>query len=709
MSWYSAAELAGLPGLPAARFPVAKKATREGWQSRERAGAGAGVEYHITSLPESAIAALRRQNNHSQTQEQSVITSAQPVEPQALTTAAVRAGILELYNSFAQSDCEANPTAGGASPAGQLGTTARFCARYNTDSLPTGVVPALIRAVVPSLSARTVWRWRREGARLASLRRHGGKRTPSATDDPDIDTYIKGCIAGLPHIDCGQIFKGLKARFTDGRPLPSLRALQRYVARYRSENAAQLLAVANPDAYRSRHQPAFGDAAAGIAGLNAQWQADATIGDLEIITPDGRRWAIISIVDVWSRRGLLHLTPTVSGAAYGAAYRKALLKWGVPDEIVTDHGSAETSAYVTALLGDLKIRPRACRPHHPEDKGFIESFLGTASHQYIELLPGYVGHNVADRQAIRARKGWGERFGAGPRLVEATLTAEELQAGLDAWCEAVYGRQIHSGIGTTPELKAASWTRPIRQIADVRALDMLLMPLAGVRVVRKKGLRIQGGWFIAPELAPLMGEELLVRTDPVDMGRVYVFRQRPVEFICEAVCADRLGADRRLVAIEAKRRHAAHLAQVRSTSRALAKRAKPERIAEEVVAAGRAANVVVIPSRGPSTAQTHTTPAMIEAARAARAQDAVPPPALTVAQQRILERLTTEPVAAPASPADEMAAKKARFARAKALEARLATNDLTEPDARWLKGYQRTPEYRALAAMEEDFGAAACA
>ena len=680
---------------------MARRATREGWQSRPRAGAGGGLEYHITSLPEITIAAIRRQEKHSQTQVTSANTCPAPVKQQALTTAAVRAGILALYNSFAH-----DPMAAGvASLAGRSpGTAARvFCERYNTDSLPTGVVPELIRAAVPFLSARTLRRWRREGSGVALLRRWGGKRTSTATDDPEIDAYIKGAIAGMPHIDCGQLFKGLQARFNDGRALPSLRALQRFVARYRDENAPQLLAVRNPDAYRSRHLPAFGDCAAGVAGLNAQWQADATIGDLEIITPDGRRWAIIGVVDVWSRRGLLHLTPTVSGLAYGAAYRKALLKWGVPDEILTDHGGAETSQYITSALEGLGVDARHTRAYHPEDKGFIESFLGTASHQYIELLPGYVGHSVADRQAIRSAKGWAERYGNGPRLVEATLTAEQLQDGLDGWCEAVYARQVHSGIGTTPELKAAQWTGPIRQIADVRALDMLLTPLGGVRVVRKKGLRIQGGWFIAPELGPLMGQELLVRTDPVDMGRVYVFRQQPMEFVCEAVCADRLGADRRLVAIEARRRHAAHLAEVRATSRALAKRARPERIAEEVVAAGRAANVVGLPVRG----QTHTTPALIEAARAARAQDAVPPPVLTAAQQRILERMTAEPAVAPPSPADEMAAKKARYARAKVLAANGA--GLSEADARWLQGYQRTPEYRAMAAMEEDFGAAACA
>lgn len=55
--WFSAAALAGLPGLPATERRVRSRAMREAWESRKR-DFGKGVEYAFTSLPASARVAL---------------------------------------------------------------------------------------------------------------------------------------------------------------------------------------------------------------------------------------------------------------------------------------------------------------------------------------------------------------------------------------------------------------------------------------------------------------------------------------------------------------------------------------------------------------------------------------------------------------------------------------------------------------------------
>lgn len=49
--WFSARELAGLPGLPRTQQNVTARAKREDWQSRKRSGRGGGLEYHLSSLP----------------------------------------------------------------------------------------------------------------------------------------------------------------------------------------------------------------------------------------------------------------------------------------------------------------------------------------------------------------------------------------------------------------------------------------------------------------------------------------------------------------------------------------------------------------------------------------------------------------------------------------------------------------------------------
>lgn len=60
--WYSATDLAGLPGLPTASHNVTRKAKLEGWQSRPRQGRGGGNEYALSSLPAITQTALNESN-----------------------------------------------------------------------------------------------------------------------------------------------------------------------------------------------------------------------------------------------------------------------------------------------------------------------------------------------------------------------------------------------------------------------------------------------------------------------------------------------------------------------------------------------------------------------------------------------------------------------------------------------------------------------
>ncbi|MCS4503860.1 Mu transposase C-terminal domain-containing protein [Arhodomonas aquaeolei] len=56
--WFTATELAGLPGVPETRSAVIRRAKRDEWESRRRAGRGGGREYAFTSLPVETQAAI---------------------------------------------------------------------------------------------------------------------------------------------------------------------------------------------------------------------------------------------------------------------------------------------------------------------------------------------------------------------------------------------------------------------------------------------------------------------------------------------------------------------------------------------------------------------------------------------------------------------------------------------------------------------------
>ena len=55
MSWLTAHQLAGLPGLPATRQNVLLRAEAESWACRPREGRGGGLEFLRTDLPEFCV------------------------------------------------------------------------------------------------------------------------------------------------------------------------------------------------------------------------------------------------------------------------------------------------------------------------------------------------------------------------------------------------------------------------------------------------------------------------------------------------------------------------------------------------------------------------------------------------------------------------------------------------------------------------------
>ncbi|MGM3162424.1 MULTISPECIES: DNA-binding protein [Dickeya] len=57
--WFSASDLAGLPGLPGDKSSVNRKANKEGWERRQKKGVkGVAFEFHISSLPAETQEAL---------------------------------------------------------------------------------------------------------------------------------------------------------------------------------------------------------------------------------------------------------------------------------------------------------------------------------------------------------------------------------------------------------------------------------------------------------------------------------------------------------------------------------------------------------------------------------------------------------------------------------------------------------------------------
>ncbi|WP_420585813.1 DDE-type integrase/transposase/recombinase [Ruegeria sp.] len=393
-------------------------------------------------------------------------------------------------------------------------------------------------------------------------------------------------------------------------------SVRRWLRRWRACNERGLSAALAPDRHRSHRGPAFGTRSAQVEALNAVWEIDSTIAD--VICADGRRHALIAVIDIWSRRALFLLARTSRATAIAALLRRAILAWGVPEALVTDEGRDYTSRHMLGLLADLEIDHRPCRPYHPEDKPHVERLIGTVSRDLFAFLPGFAGHNVAQAQALRDRKSFAARRGESPAVtLRADLSAQEVQVRLDDWADAVYGRRVHDALaGQSPFERALSWTGPVRRVESARALDVLLAPPAGggSREVGKKGISLGGRRYIGPELGPLVQSTVSVRHDPEDACGLLVFGTDG-GFIGRARDVSAPDLDQAAIAAEAKAKAAKADAVARARARATAKRHHPETAMDDVLDHARreAAKVTALPrDQAP-----YATPALAQAAKAA--------------------------------------------------------------------------------------------
>lgn len=112
----------------------------------------------------------------------------------------------------------------------------------------------------------------------------------------------------------------------------------------------------------------------------------------------------------------------------------------------------------------------------------------------------------------------------------------------------------------------------------------------------------------------------------------------------------------------------------------------------------------------PKPADVHETPQIAAAADAARPTEPRRQTPLTPQQAEAHARLVAELTGEAEPEPDNNVVRlpetaKERYRRAYELEQRLAAGERVDSeDAVWLGGYQTTPEYRAHAAMLEDFG-----
>ncbi|KZY51852.1 transposase [Pseudoalteromonas shioyasakiensis] len=488
--------------------------------------------------------------------------------------------ILEAANSFIASNA-----------LGKIAGLKQFSERYNQCRLD---IPTEYKALIPSVSRNTLIRWQDtiDQKGVAGLALKPKRKGKSIIDsDKELTDFCLAMLYEYPHVKATQIKEGLIARFySTGKTLPAETTIRDWLTRWKRENKALYTKMANPDAWKNKFMSAMGKMDEKIIRINQLWEFDSTPSD--VMLTDGRH-SLIGIIDVYTRRTKVVIHPTSDSTGICLVIRKAILDWGIPEIARTDNGKDYTSIQIKSVFDALEIKHETTRPFSGEEKPYIERFFKTFSHDLAELLTGYIGHNVSERQAIEARKTFAQRLlakqGGDKSAIEINMTAEQLQQFVDKWIESRYQHKPHSNLGNkTPfDLYAASRDQ-IKVINDERILDVMLQPIPsnrGLRTVGKEGLKVSGGFYIAPELGAIVGDEVLCKWDPHNVGRIYVFNRITAEFICIAVdhTIESAGMTRQDVAHHAKRSQKAETAKRLKALKQTAKSNNVADIANEVL------------------------------------------------------------------------------------------------------------------------------
>jgi putative transposase len=259
--------------------------------------------------------------------------------------------------------------------------------------------------------------------------------------------------------------------------------------------------------------------------------------------------------------------------------------------------------------------------------------------------------------------------------------------------ETIYSQREHTAMKMSPALAATCSTRPIRTV-DPRALDLLLMPVAGgdgTREVTKFGVRVDGFHYVVHEAD--VGMRVLVRRDPNDAGRVYTFDAEDGRFVGEGLCPELAGIDPSEL-LRAKREiTSARLAEGTREIRAAIKEitrgpALIERVLD--VAARDMPNVIALPKRTEAHA-TQAIAAALDAVAPRPASTPTPSTEILAMQARLKADEAIVPLRTEETPHQ-------RWKRSLELIARLDAGAPASPDELlWLGGYRTGPEFRGFA------------
>ncbi|WP_312929876.1 Mu transposase C-terminal domain-containing protein [Stutzerimonas nitrititolerans] len=532
--WFTAQELAGLPGMPGTERAIQIRAKRDGWEGQRRLGSKA-IEYSFDVLPTEAQAALVARL----VQQEQPAEAPQPTAPHTLISPqrdglstsrlnddqrdvmAARVAIIREIERMSQmvSQQRAILTLVGLARDGQLSPYLQARAfrandRPNSDRI---------------LSERTIKRW------LADFRKHGEIALAPARRKPDMSVPTWAPVF-LKHYQrpqkpsCEAAYALFKAEYPGA---PSIHAVRRFLGKL----APQVREQGRMGPRERKSLQAHKDMNADVLWPNDVWVADGHKFDAEVINPDtGQifRPEVTTIID-WGTRRIVGFAVDLAESTWGTldALRDALTRVGMYAVFYVDNGKGFKNEIVREVNDRLGGIITHSLPYSSQARGVIERSHRTILVRLAKTYDSYIGADMDKEASTRVHRLSRKELDLGlkPKQVpEFAQFVSDLRRALDE-----YNHRPHRGLPKIRDIETGrlrhqspmeSWKSAMAEgwepiMADADVVATIVRPQE-VRTTNRAKVQLHGHVYFLQALEPYHGQEVRVGYDVHDASRVWV-------------------------------------------------------------------------------------------------------------------------------------------------------------------------------------------
>ena len=575
MTWCTARELAGLPGMPGTERRTRDKLAAMHVPARPRPGRGGGLEYKVDDLPQETRVALAARQIEQAGTALPAVAAPEPIPQRAVSVASGNEAMPALPQRRLPSQADKEVADARTAlvnmvhelmPVHGIKRSCALLALQLASGQATPQLQAMARAAnqkarAAQVGARTLERW------VAQHRQNAWWGLLPAPAAPASQARLADDVAavlGRYHSRDAR-FRNLSNAAKDvtrslGRPFDDWRALYG-----RARRALQK--VDNVTLIKARHS-----GSARAARLPFKRRDTSMLRPLDVWLIDGHTFkakvrhpdhgapfapertivmdAATRLICGWS----VALAENVF--AVGDALRHAIGQYGVPAIVYTDNGAGETARAmdcpIDGFMTRLGIEHRTGIPGHPQGHGLIERGWRThaincarqfGSYQGSDADGGTYRHAAAEiAKEQRAIKRAGQQGSVVIRLTPKLPSWEQFINAVDAMVADYNGTHRHRSLPKGEDGKhmtpAQAWAAKLDVALQHRPGDLelraLFMPSA-LRVAQRGQVTLFNQQYQAPELMAIHvdGHRVSVRYDIHDPSTVQIYTLDG-EFVCEA-------------------------------------------------------------------------------------------------------------------------------------------------------------------------------